>query len=169
MAMVGLFWITEEFVYVGAEPVGYGRGVRLTAEGIEAVGADQGGAWAWADVRAVTVHDVKVRSAVRALVGHVLDGVTTAVTGDYEPPGAFEVHVETADEKAELAVYAAVGGYVASEYELSLALLERLVAAPADVSALLDWGRVHAAAGTLRREEREALLRTWAAAAATGS
>lgn len=30
VAMIGLFWITKESVYVGAEPEGYGRGVRLT-------------------------------------------------------------------------------------------------------------------------------------------
>lgn len=33
VAMIGLFWITKESVYVGAEPEGYGRGVRLTPRG----------------------------------------------------------------------------------------------------------------------------------------
>ncbi len=32
MAMVGLFWIVEGDVYVGAKPSGPGPGVRLTPE-----------------------------------------------------------------------------------------------------------------------------------------
>ncbi|MGW0825502.1 hypothetical protein [Streptomyces sp. NPDC002845] len=166
MAMVGLFWITEKFVYVGAEPEGYGRGVRLTPEGVEAVGTGQTGFWVWEDIRSVEVRDARVRaSAGRMLVSDVLGSVLTAVTGDGDAPAAFEVHLETGDETGgktvELDVFAAASGYLKSEYDLSVTLLERFVSGVADVSALLEWARGHVVEGTLRREEREVLLRGW--------
>ncbi|MER5403709.1 hypothetical protein [Streptomyces sp. NPDC002769] len=165
VAMIGLFWITEESVYVGAEPAGNGRGVRLTPEGLEAVGTDQKGFWAWRDVRAVTVHDAQVRSSTRWLVNSVMDTVLDVATGGGEAPPAFELHVRTDKEKAELTVYtAAVGGYVQSEYELSLDLLNRFVDGTADVARLLEWGSVEGDGVTPWRAAREALLRSWAAA-----
>ncbi|MET8245140.1 hypothetical protein ABZV31_12440 [Streptomyces sp. NPDC005202] len=39
---VGLFWITEDSAYVGAEPVGAACGVRLTGGGVEVPGTDRG-------------------------------------------------------------------------------------------------------------------------------
>ncbi|QIY67481.2 MULTISPECIES: hypothetical protein [unclassified Streptomyces] len=166
VAMIGLFWITEKSVYVGAEPAGNGRGVRLTPEGLEAVGTDQKGFWAWRDVRAVTVHDVQVRSSTRWLVNSVMDTVLDVATGGGEAPPAFELHVATDEEKAELTVYtAAVGGYVQSEYELSLDLLNRFVEGTADVSRLLEWGSAEGDGITPWRAAREALLRSWATTA----
>ncbi|MFG2476641.1 hypothetical protein [Streptomyces fagopyri] len=166
VAMIGLFWITEESVYVGAEPAGNGRGVRLTPEGLEAVGTGQKGFWAWRDVRAVTVHDAQVRSSTRWLVNSVMDTMLDVATGAGEAPPAFELHVRTDGEKAELTVYtAAVGGYVQSEYELSLDLLDRFVEGTADVARLLEWGSAEGGGVTPWRAAREALLRSWAAAA----
>jgi hypothetical protein len=74
------------------------------------------------------------------------------------------VHLETADRTVELNTQsaAALGGYVQSEYDLSVALLDRIVDGIVDVGVLEEWGREHAAEGTRRREEREALLRRWA-------
>lgn len=163
--MIGLFWITKESVYVGAEPEGYGRGVRLTPEGLEAVGTDQKGFWPWADVRAVTVHDVQVRSSTRWLVNSVVDTVLDVATGGGEAPPAFELHVRTDEEKVELTAYnAAVGGYVQSEYELSVALLDRFVDGSADVARLLEWGSAEGDGVTPWRAAREALLRSWSVA-----
>lgn len=52
MAMVGLFWITEGCVYLGAKPAGAGPGVRLTEGGVEILGTGQGGrSWGWDEVR----------------------------------------------------------------------------------------------------------------------
>ncbi|QFZ78843.1 hypothetical protein GFH48_19620 [Streptomyces fagopyri] len=165
MAMIGLFWITEESVYVGAEPAGNGRGVRLTPEGLEAVGTGQKGFWAWRDVRAVTVHDAQVRSSTRWLVNSVMDTMLDVATGGGEAPPAFELHVRTDAEKTGLTVYtAAVGGYVQSEYELSLDLLDRFVEGTADVARLLEWGSAEGGGVTPWRAAREALLRSWAAA-----
>jgi len=161
--MIGLFWITEESVYLGAEPEGYGRGVRLTPEGLEAVGTDQRGFWAWADVRAVDVHYVQVRSSTGWLVHSVADTVLDLAAGGGEAPPAFEIHVRTDTEKAELTVHcAAVGGYVQSEYELSLELLDRLVDGTVDVGRLLEWGRAEGSGATPWRPAREALLTSWA-------
>lgn len=165
MAMVGLFWIAADGgVYVGAEPEGYGRGVRLTRDGVEGLGTDQGGGWSWAEVRSVAVRDVRIRAAARLLATAAVDLVGSAVAGGGESPAAFEVHVETAEGTVELSAHsaAAAGGYVPSEYDLSVALLERFVAGAADVETLAHWGRVHAGGGTPWREEREALLRKWA-------
>ncbi|MBA2807826.1 MULTISPECIES: hypothetical protein [Streptomyces] len=168
MAMVGLFWITEKSVYVGAEPAGYGPGVRLTADGVEALGADQEGCWAWADLRSVGVHFAPVRrkasgwKALSNAVDTALDVAGLVFGGIGDPPPVFEVHVETGDGTTELDAYgAAPRGYTESEYELSVTLLQRFVTGIADVSALLEWGRTHVVEGTLGREEREALLREW--------
>ncbi|MPY63364.1 hypothetical protein [Streptomyces spongiae] len=162
MAMVGLFWITETSVYVGAEPEGYGRSVRLTADGVEALGTDQRGSWAWVDVRALGVHCAPVRSGSRWMVGAAVSTVLDAALGGGEVPPVFEVHVEDEDGTTELDTYsAALHGYATFEYDLSVMLLQRFVTGIANVSVLLDWGRAHAVEGTPGREAREALLRQW--------
>ncbi|WP_189787679.1 hypothetical protein [Streptomyces capitiformicae] len=171
MAMVGLFWIAEDGgVYVGAEPEGYARAVRLTRDGLEGLGTDQRGHWGWAEVRSVAVRDVRARSSARLFASTAVDMALNVVGVGTDLPGLFEVHVETADGTVELDTYAApaIGGYVQSEYDLSVALLERFVAGTADVDALAEWGRAHAGEGTPGREEREALLRKWAEGAVEG-
>ncbi|WP_216588452.1 hypothetical protein [Streptomyces brasiliscabiei] len=166
MAMVGLFWIAEDGgVYVGARPEGYGNGVRLTRDWVEALGTDQSAVWGWSEIRSVAVRYVRIRSGARLLATTAVDLVLNAVAGGGDAAAAFEVHLETADRTVELNAQSAasLGGYVQSEYDLSAALLERLAADPAAVDTLAEWGRAHAAEGTPRREEREALLRSWAA------
>lgn len=162
MAMVGLFWITETSVYIGAEPAGYGRGVRLTAGGVEALGTDQRGSWAWSDVRSLGVRYAPVRSGSRWMVGAAVDTVMDVALGGGDAPAVFEVHVEDADGTTELDTHSAAPyGYTESEYDLSVALLQRFVSGIAHVPALLEWGRAHATEGTPRRRDREALLRGW--------
>ncbi|MFC8513640.1 hypothetical protein [Streptomyces sp. NPDC057257] len=166
MAMVGLFWITEDCVYVGAEAVGAASGVRLTEDGVETVGLDHGSSWGWEKVRRIEAADVAVRSAARRLASLALDSVVVLVSGDGVLPPAFTVRVETADAAEEVSVFSpAVGGiYTPLEYDLSRAVLERLTDDASSVGELLAWGRDHAADGTPRREEREELLREWAGA-----
>ncbi|MFF9034569.1 hypothetical protein ACF090_03750 [Streptomyces sp. NPDC014892] len=166
MAMVGLFWIAEDGgVYVGAQPEGFGPGVRLTQDWVEGLGTGQSAVWGWSEIRSATVRYVRIRSSARLLATTAVDLVTNAVAGGGEFAAAFEVHLETVDRTVELNAQsaAALGGYVQSEYDLSVALLDRLVAGTADVETLARWGRAHAAEGTPRREQREALLRAWAA------
>ncbi|CAL9365583.1 hypothetical protein [Streptomyces sp. enrichment culture] len=164
MAMVGLFWIGEDSVHVGAEPAGAASGVRLTEDGVTVVGVDGGRFWTWDEVVRIETHDVPVRSGVRRLASMAFDAALVAVTGDGEQPPAFTVEVATAGETVLADAHAAVTGgiYLPSEYELSTALLRRLAEGQADVADLLAWGREHAAEGTPAREEREALLRKWA-------
>lgn len=167
MAMVGLFWIGEDSVYVGAEPVGAASGVRLTEDGVETLGAGQGRFWAWGEVVRIGTAGVPVRSRVRRMASLAFDAVLVAATGAGELPPAFLVELATAEETVEVSVHTAVAGgiYQPSEYELSVALLERLADGGAEVVGdLLAWGREHAAGGTPPREEREALLRKWAGA-----
>ncbi|MFF9775101.1 hypothetical protein ACF1HJ_15770 [Streptomyces sp. NPDC013978] len=166
MAMVGLFWIAEDGgVYVGAQPEGFGPGVRLTRDWVEGLGTGQSAVWGWSEIRSATVRYVRIRSSARLLATTAVDLVTNAVAGGGDAAAAFEVHLETVDRTVELNAQsaAALGGYVQSEYDLSVALLDRLVAGTADVETLARWGRAHAAEGTPRREQREALLRAWAA------
>ncbi|MFD7702789.1 hypothetical protein [Streptomyces caelestis] len=163
MAMVGLFWITEDCVYVGAEPVGAATGVRLTEDGVEALGLGQGRSWSWSQVRRIEVRDVAMRSAARRLVSMAFDNLVVAVTGDGELPPSYTVRVDATDGLVEVSVASAVAGgiYTPTEYELSCALLTRLVDGGTAVGELLAWRRAHAARTTPSREEREALLRKW--------
>ncbi|CAM5655647.1 hypothetical protein STAFG_1651 [Streptomyces afghaniensis 772] len=166
MAMVGLFWIGEDSVYVGAEPTGAACGVRLSEDGVETLGAGRGRFWTWDEVVRIEPHDVPVRSGVRRLASMAFDAALVVVTGDGELPPPFCVDVTTAEETVRADVLAAVAGgiYLPSEYELSVTLLQRLAEGGAEIGDLLAWGRDHAAEGTPPREEREALLRKWAGA-----
>ncbi|MFD5557615.1 hypothetical protein ACFWIA_27715 [Streptomyces sp. NPDC127068] len=173
MAMVGLFWIAEGDVYVGAKPSGSAPGVRLTAEGVLPLGDGQPGFHLWEDVHALTVVDVPAKSLVRqvgAVKDLVLDTVlslTMAGTpgGPYEAPALMTVRVETPDGERELAAHvAAAAGYSSTEVDLSRALLSRLTEGAATLAttlaAMSEWGRKRDGA-TPRAAEREELLRSW--------
>lgn len=108
MAMVGLFWIGEDSVYVGAEPAGAACGVRLSEDGVETLGAGRGRFWTWDEVVRIEPHDVPVRSGVRRLASMAFDAALVVVTGDGELPPAFCVEVTTADETVRADVLAAV-------------------------------------------------------------
>ncbi|MGA4840617.1 hypothetical protein [Streptomyces sp. G45] len=164
MAMVGLFWIAEGDVYVGAKPSGLAPGVRLTTEGVTGLGHQQQGLWLWDDIRALTVEDVPVKSLKRQ-VGMVVDLALTVGLGGGDEAPSMTVCVQTADEEYELTAYtAAATGYSQREYDLSRALLTRLTEGAATLhttlSAMAQWGRAHEG-GSPRREERERLLRRW--------
>jgi hypothetical protein len=164
MAMIGLFWITEDCMYVGAEPAGTASAVRLTEHGVEALGINHGISWSWSEVGQVEVRDVAVRSTARRLASVALDSLLVAVTGDGELPPAYTVRVQPVDGDAvDVSVLSAVAGgiYTPDEYVLSRTLLERLTDGRTPVADLLAWGRDHAGEGTPPLEEREALLRKW--------
>ncbi|MBD0419413.1 hypothetical protein H0H10_09610 [Streptomyces sp. TRM S81-3] len=164
MAMVGLFWITEDCVYVGAEPTGTAPGVRLTEDGAETVGLDRAGAWGWDEIHGIDVRDVAVRAGVRRLASMAFDSLTAFVTGDGELPPAFTVRLETAGGTVEAVALAAVPGgiYPPEEYELSRTVLARLADGRVGVEDLLARRRDQGEAGAPGREERLALLRKWA-------
>ncbi|MET9775597.1 hypothetical protein ABZ023_15310 [Streptomyces sp. NPDC006367] len=174
MAMVGLFWIAEGDIYVGAKPSGLAPGVRLTPEGVVALGERQSGFHLWEDVRALTVTDVPEKTLKRR-AGVVADLAVTMVVNlampmgpdrADEPPGLMTVRLTTPDGDRELSAYAAAAvGYTTTEIELSGALLSRLTEGAATMSttlaAMSEWGRT-SGDGTPRGAERERLLREWA-------
>ncbi|MFB7636289.1 hypothetical protein ACFC0M_35860 [Streptomyces sp. NPDC056149] len=174
MAMVGLFWIAEGDVYVGAKPFGATRGVRLTSEGVVALGEGQSGLYLWEDVHALTVADAPVRSLLRrvgAVTNVALHMAMNAAAMDTVPdratdtPPTLMVGVETPDGAHELTAYvAAANGYSQTEIDLSRALLSRLTEGAATMAttlaAMAEWGRAWED-GSPRSAERERLLREW--------
>ncbi|MFB6554681.1 hypothetical protein [Streptomyces sp. NPDC056405] len=169
MAMVGLFWITEDAVYVGAEPTGTASGVRLTKDGVETLGLGQDRFWPWHEVRGLDVQDVAVRSAARRLASMAFDSLVVLATGDGEHPPAFTVRVDTtADGTVEAAALTAAPGgiHTPDEYDLSRTLLTRLTTGATPVDDLLAWRRDEPEDVAPTRDERLALLRRWTTAAA---
>ncbi|MEU9165790.1 hypothetical protein AB0D29_36645 [Streptomyces sp. NPDC048424] len=164
MAMVGLFWITEDSVYVGSPPSAEGHCVRLTSEGVQARSPEGIRAWPWAILRSAGVEAVPVegdtRGGGRFLVA-VLEAVVTLASGygGEEPPQMFVV-LETADGTEEVQVSAATKGYTSREIALSRHLLARFREGTADPGTLTAWSREHRG-GTPKPPEREALLREW--------
>ncbi|AKZ56940.1 hypothetical protein SAM23877_3895 [Streptomyces ambofaciens ATCC 23877] len=170
MAMVGLFWITEDCVYVGAEPTGTAPGVRLTKDGVEILGLGQGGRGRrWDEIREIDVRDVAVRSAARRLLSMAFDSALVLISGDGEQPPAFTVRVVTeTDGTIEASALAAVPGgiHTPDEYALSRALLTRLVDGDTLVDDLLTWCRDRFGEPAPAGDERLALLRRWTASPA---
>ncbi|MPY43473.1 hypothetical protein FNH04_27250 [Streptomyces phyllanthi] len=164
MAMVGLFWIAEGDVYVGAKPTGPAPGVRLAPEGVVALGDRQSGLWPWEDIRALTVEDVPVKTLGHQVGVLVEMALTVGGLGGSDLPPAVTVRVGTAERDAELTAYTAAYGYSRTELDLSLALLSRLVEGEATLRTTLDamarWGRTREG-GSPRAAEREELLREW--------
>ncbi|MGW3297341.1 hypothetical protein ACWC9S_25560 [Streptomyces xiamenensis] len=162
--MVGLFWITEESVHLGAEPIGPTSGVRLTEDGVQGLGNAPDPFWSWEEVRRVEIRDVKVRSVARRRVALTLGALYAAVTGDADDPPPCTLRVETADRTVELSFYAsAVGGiYSPAEFALSCTVLDRIADDGARIGDLLAWRREQPDDTTPPPEEREALLLTWA-------
>ncbi|MFC7305633.1 hypothetical protein ACFQVC_15550 [Streptomyces monticola] len=172
MAMVGLFWIVESDVYVGAKPSGHAPGVRLAPEGVVALGERQSGLHPWEDVRTLTAADVPVKSLIRR-VGVATDLALTAVMslggpmahGPTDEPALMTLRMESSGGDHELSAYvAAAVGYSPTEVALSRTLLSRLTEGAATTAATLAamsaWGRAHEG-GTPRGAEREKLLREW--------
>ncbi|MGG2464514.1 hypothetical protein ACO0M4_32950 [Streptomyces sp. RGM 3693] len=173
MAMVGLFWIAEGDVYVGAKPSGLAPGVRLAPEGVMALGDGQSGFYLWEDLHAVTVAGVPVKSLKRqvsAVKDLALDTVLNLAltmgpgrTG--EAPPMLTVRVASPDGDHELTAYAAAAvGYSPTEVDLSQALLSRLTEGAATMAttlaAMSKWGRAWEG-GSPRGTVRERLLREW--------
>ncbi|MEV8018743.1 hypothetical protein AB0O76_20865 [Streptomyces sp. NPDC086554] len=166
MSMVGLFWIAEGDVYVGAKPSGLAPGVRLTPEGVLALGDKQSGLWPWEDVAALTAADVPVKSLKRN-VGVLVDMALTVGLGGADEAATMTLRVTDAEgETTDLTVYtAAATGYSQTEYDLSRELLSRLSEGAGTLlttlAAMAEWGRSREG-GSPRAAEREGLLREWA-------
>ncbi|MFD6888413.1 hypothetical protein [Streptomyces sp. NPDC059957] len=165
MAMVGLFWITEDAVYVGSPPNAEGHCVRLTSEGVRAHGPDGVRSWPWPSLRSAVVEAVPVRNSAkragRVLVA-VLEAVLTLETGyGHEGPPLMVLTLATEDGREDLMVPAATSGYTSREIALSQHLLARYREGTSDPGTLTAWSRNHLGASP-PPPEREALLREWA-------
>ncbi|WP_030931558.1 hypothetical protein [Streptomyces sp. NRRL B-24720] len=163
MAMVGLFWVSEDAVHLGAPPGESAPGVRLATEGLDAVGP-RPGTWKWADLGSVTVVGAPVRTAPGRQLSMTLDVVLGAMgLGGPEGPAEMTVRVQASDGAADLLVHsAAAGAYTPGEVELSHQVLDRFVAGTLSPAVLSAWGRTHGTGKTPRPAEREALLQQWA-------
>ncbi|MGR4880665.1 hypothetical protein ACIPUC_14790 [Streptomyces sp. LARHCF249] len=164
MAMVGLFWITEDSVYVGSPPSAEGHCVRITSEGVQARDPDGVRAWPWPILRSAGVEAAPVgggsRGAGRFLAA-VLEAVVTLGSsyGGEEPPQMFLV-LETEDGTEEVQVPAATRGYTSREIALSQHLLACFREGTADPRILTAWSRDHGG-DPPKPPEREALLQEW--------
>ncbi|WP_407841291.1 hypothetical protein ACE1OC_40610 [Streptomyces sp. DSM 116496] len=164
MAMVGLFWITEDSVYVGSPPDAEGHYARITSEGVQARGPDGTRTWPWSILRSASV-DAAPAEDERRGAGRFLAAVLEAVVtmgssyGGEEPPQMFLV-LATQDGAEEVRVLAATRGYTSQEVSLSQRLLDCFRKGAADPLTLMAWSRDHGA-GTPKPPEREALLREW--------
>ncbi|MEV0527004.1 hypothetical protein AB0I66_26585 [Streptomyces sp. NPDC050439] len=164
MAMVGLFWIAEGDVYVGAKPSGLAAGVRLTPEGVVALGDKQSGLWLWEDVHALAARDVPVTSMKRR-VGVLVDMALTLGLGGEDEAPTMTLRITGEEDETDLTVYtAAASGYSQTEHDLSQSLLTHMTQGEATLrttlAAMAEWGRRHEG-GTPRLAEREGLLRAW--------
>ncbi|MFJ6048675.1 hypothetical protein [Streptomyces sp. NPDC092307] len=164
-AMVGLFWVTSDAVYVGSPPNPVGIGVRLTADGVEAMDPDSPRTWTWAELRSAVVEDAPKHNPV-GRAAKILGSMVSAAIGAEnlgEGPPEMRLRLETEEDTQEVIVHAAAaGGYTAEEARLSRDLLDRFVAGSGSPLTLAAWGREHAAEGTPEPRAREALLHTWA-------
>ncbi|WP_327381271.1 hypothetical protein [Streptomyces sp. NBC_01207] len=163
-AMVGLFWVTPDAVYVGSPPNAVGVGVRLTAGGLEAMDPDSPRAWTWAELRSAVVEDVPGHNPVGRATKALGAMISAAIGTDYlgEGPPEMTLRLETEEGAQEVIVHAAAAGYPAEEARLSQDLLDRFVAGTADPRAVEAWGREHALEGIPEPRAREALLHAWA-------
>lgn len=163
-AMVGLFWVTADAVYVGSPPNAFGIGARLTAEGLETADPDSRRAWTWAELRSAVVEDVPGHNPVGRATKALGAMISAAIGADYlgEGPPEMTLRLETEEGTHEVTVHAAAAGYPAEEARLSQDLLDRFVAGTADPRTVEAWGREHALEGTPEPRAREDLLRTWA-------
>ncbi|MEV5880917.1 hypothetical protein AB0L75_43465 [Streptomyces sp. NPDC052101] len=132
VAMVGLFWITPEAMYLGSPPAADGRCVRLNAAGLEAVDPERSRTWTWEELRAVTVEEVPRQGMAGRLSG-IVDSLVMSLGGGEVPP-TMTLRLETRNGPERLRIYsAAAGGYSAEEEALSQELLGRIAAGPADL------------------------------------
>ncbi|MFF9503446.1 hypothetical protein [Streptomyces sp. NPDC014656] len=161
MAMVGLFWITADAVYVGAPPGTEGRGARLTEKGVEAGAAGDHRTWTWEELRSASVEGAPVRGASRRRLALAVEAVLTAALGGTGEPPEMLLRLETASGSEELPVHsAAAGAYDEEEFTLSQNLLARFVDGEASPRTLTAWGAI-AGDTSPKRPERQALLRKW--------
>ncbi|MEU9256353.1 hypothetical protein AB0D66_31680 [Streptomyces sp. NPDC048270] len=164
MAMVGLFWITEDSVYVGSPPNAEGHCLRITSDGLQARCSDGIRAWPWSRLSSAVVEAAPVEGGTKGagrFLAAVLEAmVTLGSSYDGEAPPQMFLVLESQDGTEEVQVSAATTGYTSQEITLSQRLLSRFREGTADPRTLTTWSRDHSG-GTPKPTEREALLKEW--------
>ncbi|MFB7215920.1 hypothetical protein [Streptomyces sp. NPDC056255] len=162
--MIGLFWIEESRVCLGAPPAEEGSGVFLSPTELSVTGPEQH-AWGWEDVTDVQVLDVPVRSAAVRWATRVTT-VAAAALDAWVPgsPPQMTVVVHAQDQRVEtLVLSAADTAYTQREVDLSLGLLSHFVRGSASPSTLTQWWAENRPTEVLRSRRREAALEGWLA------
>lgn len=160
--MIGLFWIEETRVCLGAPPADGCTGVFLSPTELSITGPDPH-VLPWTDVTDLQVLDIPVRStparwAIRAAT------VAAAALDVWQPsdPPALTVVAYVGDDRIEASVpSAAATAYTQREVDLSLALLSHFVRGTASPATLTDWWTENRPTETLHSREREAVLEGW--------
>ncbi len=161
--MVGLFWADADGCWLGAPPGAGGSAVRLTDDGLLAVGEARD-AWRWSQVSEVSVPDAPSRSHLRRRMRKAADlAATMSGFGGPETAPRMTVRVTHAEGASEWPVSsAAAAAYTHREVELSHQLLEAFASGALRPSLITDWWRTADAAANLRSHARETLLEEWA-------
>ncbi|MFJ1545001.1 hypothetical protein [Streptomyces sp. NPDC088246] len=162
--MIGLFWIEETRVCLGAPPAEEGPGVFLSPTELSVTGPEQH-VWGWEDVTDLQVLDVPVRSAAVRWATRVTT-VAAAALDAWVPgsPAQMTVVVHAQDQRVEAPVFsAAATAYTQREVDLSLGLLSHFVRGSASPITLTQWWAENRPTEVLRSRHREAVLEGWLA------
>ncbi|MEV6048486.1 hypothetical protein [Streptomyces xanthochromogenes] len=163
--MIGLFWVTENDVYLGLPPAAQQMtGVAMSPSGLRCIGPEER-VWAWSEVTDLQVDNVPVRSAVVRWATRATTFVAAALDA-WVPgsPAEMTVVVSTGEHRTEVPVLsAAATAYTQREVDLSHALLAHFVRGTSSPAILTDWWKETRPVGVLRSRQREAILDYWAA------
>ncbi|MFE9722053.1 hypothetical protein ACFYQ5_00195 [Streptomyces sp. NPDC005794] len=161
--MIGLFWIEQDTVCLGAPPADDAPGVFLSPSGLSMVGPTQL-AWSWADVMDVQVLDVPVRSAAARWAARATTFAAAALNAwGPDSPSELTVVVHTPGQRVETPASAAANAYTQREVDLSHGLLSHFVRGSASPTTLTRWWAENRPVEVLRSRQREDILEDWLA------
>ncbi|MFC9651262.1 hypothetical protein [Streptomyces sp. NPDC056937] len=162
-SVIGLFWIEQDRVCLGAPPGDEDPGVFLSPTRVS-VGEGTGQqAWLWDDVTDLQILDVPVRSTAARWATRVVSVVAAALNAwGPDGPSMMTAVVYTQDRRVETPVFsAAATAYTQREVDLSLGLLSHFVRGSAAPSLLTQWWEENRPTEVLRSRDREAVLESW--------
>ncbi|MEX3105000.1 MULTISPECIES: hypothetical protein [unclassified Streptomyces] len=160
--MIGLYWIEETRVCLGAPPAEGMTGVFLSPTELSITGPTPH-VLSWPSITDIQLDHIPIRStparwAIRAAT------VTAAALDLWTPadPPALTLLVHTPDHTIETtAPSAAATAYTQREVDLSLALLSHFVRGTASPATLTDWWTTTHPTETFHSRDRETVLEEW--------
>ncbi|GAQ55217.1 hypothetical protein F3K43_21715 [Streptomyces sp. LBUM 1476] len=160
--MVGLFWIEEPRVCLGAPPAEGIAGVFLSPTELSITGPALR-ILPWADITDIQVEHIPIRSAPArwAIRAATVAAAALDVWSPTDPP-ELTVVIHTGAQRTEAtAPSAAATAYTQREVDLSLALLSHFVRGTASPATLTDWWTRTRPTETLHSRDRETILEEW--------